>query len=148
MADPQWQQLARRITGRSLAIWTYWELGRDLLGDPSPQRRNFLRQLIQTMRLPKGNIAFWPLAVPQGAELAPDVHCFWRGVSRYMAEQVFCFGPEARTALESAEASKAKQLYAPTASITFLPAVDSLAQQPAVGFMEHLLQLMQAHRAL
>lgn len=147
-AEPQWQELTKRIDRRSIAIWTYWELGQDLLGEASETRRRFLRQLIQTMRLPKGNIAFWPLAVLHQGQLQGNAHWFWRGVSRYGAEQVFCFGTPATDLLDGEEGRKAWHLLAPSVSILRLPAVDELAQMPGVDFMDHLLKLMQAHKAL
>lgn len=146
--EPQWQELTKRIDRRSLAVWTYWELGQDLLGEASETRRCFLRQLIQTMRLPKGNIAFWPLAVLHKGQMHGNVHWFWRGVSRYGAEQVFCFGEPATALLDAEEGRKAWNLLAPSVTVLRLPAVDELAQMPGIRFMDHLLELMQAHKAL
>lgn len=46
-------------------VWTYPELGLDLLSQGNPVRSRFFRGLIQELALPKGGNAFWPCALPE-----------------------------------------------------------------------------------
>lgn len=47
-------------------VWTYRELGGDLLGSNRvPERGALFRNLIGALGLPKGSSAFWPCAVPR-----------------------------------------------------------------------------------
>lgn len=67
--DP-WRQLIRK-THPAPVIWTYPELGSDLLGmtDPaSAQRSAFLRTLIGSLAMPKGTNAFWPFCFAKTAD--------------------------------------------------------------------------------
>lgn len=148
MKHPGWTRLAASIQRRSFVVWTYWELGQDLLGKASGVRRSFLKQLIQAMRLPKGNIAFWPLALPLDAGFELDLEWFWRGVSRYSAEQVCCFGDDARQHLASQDGARFQNTFSPTLTVHYFPSVETLAAMPGQEFMEHLLLLMQIHQAL
>lgn len=58
-----WRQVWAK-TKPSPLVWTYPELGSDLLGQSGlhgAPRSEFLRNLIGSLRLPKGSSAFWPL---------------------------------------------------------------------------------------
>lgn len=57
---------------RAPLVWTYPELGLDLLSQGNPVRSRFFRGLLQNLALPKGGNAFWPCALP-GAEGEPSV---------------------------------------------------------------------------
>lgn len=137
-----WLQLENGPQKHCHVIWTYWELGGDMLGTPSAARRAFLQQLIQLMRLPRGSIGFWPVCVPEGEQLVPDVSRFWQGVTRHGALHVCSFGEQATALLQSEAAKKAQP-----GNITLhaFPAVTEMAAQNAVAFVPTLLSLMQAH---
>lgn len=57
-----WQSLYHKTRPAPL-VWTYQELGQDLLGEGNPQRSSLLKSLIQSLRLQKGTSTFWPLSL-------------------------------------------------------------------------------------
>jgi hypothetical protein len=94
-----WDLYLARAAAPSRTVWTYLELGRDMLagtagatdmgaGPEVQARRGLFRNIIQNMAWPKGSVAFWPLA----AEGDPEPELFWRGVDHLQAEAVVVFG--------------------------------------------------------
>ena len=78
---PLWQSVLSRTRPAPL-VWTYAELGNDLVRQSSRERSELLRNLISRLRLPRGSSAFWPVwlpcespdrnvTVPSGDSLAP-----------------------------------------------------------------------------
>lgn len=57
-------------------IWTYLELGQDILVKGDPARSNALKELIASLGLTKGTSSFLPLVVPQGAQDGSEGWCF------------------------------------------------------------------------
>ncbi len=141
--DAQWGKLTRLIRHHCHMIWTYWELGHDLLATPCVERRQFLQQCIQSLRLPKGSVAFWPLAVPVEHDLTPDLQWFWRGVSRYGASCVCCFGEQAAGLLSSPASARERSILAPDTSLLVFPSLEALASMPGRELMPHLLKLLE-----
>ncbi|GAB6037835.1 hypothetical protein JCM15519_23940 [Fundidesulfovibrio butyratiphilus] len=56
-------------------LWTYAELGQDLMGLGSANRSRVLKQLIQALAWPKGSICFWPFTLWKDESLLfqPDI---------------------------------------------------------------------------
>ncbi len=97
-----WQALARRATSAPL-VWTYPELGLDLLGQGSKERSAYLKKLISELALPRGTSAFWPLTLPETMpETAPEIESeaaalsdsafFQAGLQRIKPSTVVIFG--------------------------------------------------------
>lgn len=57
-------------------IWTYLELGQDILVKGDPARSNALKELIASLGLTRGTSSFLPLVVPQGAQDGSEGWCF------------------------------------------------------------------------
>ena len=81
-----WQKLLAR-TKSARFCWTYTDLGYDLSGYASPERRKYLQELLAFMRLPKGSSTFWPVGLPKKGsdgsitlDIRPDL--FWAGVDK------------------------------------------------------------------
>jgi hypothetical protein len=58
-----WRALLEKTRPAPL-VWTYEELGNDLLGNASAERSRCLRALLADLSLPRGSSAFWPLSLP------------------------------------------------------------------------------------
>ncbi|MBQ9536997.1 MAG: hypothetical protein IJU79_04310 [Desulfovibrionaceae bacterium] len=90
-----WQALLQKVQVGTL-IWTYPELGLDLLKEPSQgvdTRRNFFGQLLRSKpMLPKGTHTFWPYMLPN---LEPNPVLFWSGVRALGGKMVVALGREA-----------------------------------------------------
>ncbi|MCC8194951.1 MAG: hypothetical protein LIP28_09935 [Deltaproteobacteria bacterium] len=81
-------------------LWSYHELGADLLGPVrSSDRSDFFKKLIGELQLPKGSSVFWPSAMPlaakDGGELAADAVIFSAGIRRLKPQVVVVFGERA-----------------------------------------------------
>ena len=84
-----------RLTRPSHSIWTYLTLGADMGGNPDPERRRVLKQIIPALAWPEGSIAFWPLAVLEEGYLCENTALFRQGTEYAHASHVVCFGEEA-----------------------------------------------------
>ncbi len=62
-----WRSLLER-TNPAPILWTYAELGEDLAGRGDKERSACLRRLINSLRLPKGSSAFWPVRLTSSGE--------------------------------------------------------------------------------
>ena len=81
-----WQKLLARTKPGRIG-WTYTDLGYDLSGYASPERRKYLQELLAFMHLPKGSSTFWPVGLPKKGsdgsitlDIRPDL--FWAGVEK------------------------------------------------------------------
>lgn len=90
-----WARCWQAVPATARIVWTYLELGRDLCGQPSAERRNLFRTLLAHLNWPKGVTAFWPLCCPDGEGLATRPELFWQGCAALAVKHVACFGPEA-----------------------------------------------------
>lgn len=119
---PVWQEWGQKL-GSSLVIWTYFELGDDLL-NPSLERRALMQRILGSLQHPKGTHAFWPMSAPQAAmpqslasphsndtdiaiaridhtnratesQLIPCPDLFWSGVAQAKARFVIVLGENA-----------------------------------------------------
>ena len=104
-------------TRRGLIVWTYADLGQDLLGVQSEglaARRAFLGQLLKDMNNPAGTHTFWPVSLPQGQAVqagqvapggpsVPNADAFWAGMGKLGARAVVAMGAPAVQALDLPE---------------------------------------------
>lgn len=60
----EWRTLLARTRPAPL-VWSYAELGEDLMGAGNKERSESLRKLIGSLQLPRGSSAFWPLRLPE-----------------------------------------------------------------------------------
>ena len=82
-----------------MAVWTYPELGIDLRGNASADRRRVLQELIVALKMPKGSHAFWPYSLPP--ENTPAVDMFLSGLARFRPASVLLLGDRAASELAS-----------------------------------------------
>ncbi len=94
-----WQKLLARTKPGRIA-WTYTDLGYDLSGYASPERRKYLQELLAFMRLPKGSSTFWPIGIPtKGSDgsitldIRPDL--FWAGIAKLGIRYIIFLGSDA-----------------------------------------------------
>lgn len=100
----QWQKLFAKARPAPV-LWTYHELGLDLLGGGEAARGALFRRLLSELRLPKGTSAFWPTAVPQEAPgsanaatdsdfgpLEANAPVFWAGMTLLKPRVMVVFG--------------------------------------------------------
>ena len=77
-------------------IWTYKELGEDLLIKGNPQRSAILKNLIGSLQLKKGSSAFWPSHVPAlpetGTKYLSDAQTYTAGLHCLGSKIVIIFG--------------------------------------------------------
>ncbi|MCA1944467.1 MAG: hypothetical protein LDL30_04170 [Desulfovibrio sp.] len=78
-------------------VWTYFQLGQDMLQQPHAGRRQLLRELLQALRWPPGSVVFWPLAVPVDGRHEVNIGLFWRGLRVLGSKTVCCFGSACRS---------------------------------------------------
>lgn len=120
-------------------VWTYFNLGDDLLNAPHAGRRATLQALLKTLRWPAGSVAFWPLAIASQGRYDVNVRMFWRGLRALGSKMVCCFGDDCRAVLlrELAVSLPAGQtvLRYRTGVFFFLPDLEALAADlaPAVS---------------
>lgn len=98
--SPEWEALWHQMavgSPRPLAVWTYPELGTDLRGDASADRRRVLQELIAALKMPRGSHAFWPYALPP--ENTPAVDMFLSGLARFRPASVLLMGDRAASDL-------------------------------------------------
>lgn len=67
-----WQKIFAKVKPAPI-VWTYPELGQDLLLQGDLRRSTVLKELIQSLHLKKGSSAFWPASLPDSyGEGKPD----------------------------------------------------------------------------
>lgn len=76
-----WRDLLDKTPKSPFILWTYEELGFDLGGKASSERREILHRLLKDMHLAKGSHAFWPLCLfPDHVTPLENVQLFISGV--------------------------------------------------------------------
>lgn len=134
--DACWQKVYRDQRPALSIVWTYFQLGHDLLHAPDPSRRRVLGQLIGSMPWEKGTVRFWPVAVPHDNRLVVNVGLFWRGLRALGAKTVCCFGGECRSlfAKELAVPILPDQSFLPyrSGAFLFLPDLGAMSKDEAM----------------
>lgn len=105
------------------------ELGLDLGGQPDPQRRAILGNLLNHLKWPKGTAAFWPVAALQDGTLQPDAAMFWKGWERWRTPYVVCFGREALTVVKPDAPAGSEAVFLEQTVIHVMPSLSELMQQ-------------------
>jgi len=80
-AEP-WQRVLARVPATASIVWTYAELGDDLLGEPNKLRGQLWRRIIAALRLPPGTVGFVPFALPSGQDTRVDFSAFTQALNR------------------------------------------------------------------
>ena len=97
--SPAWKSLWEQrfaISPQPQTVWTYAELGTDLHGQASAERRTVLQNLIVALHMPKGSHAFWPYCLPP--DNTPDLPMFFSGLARFRPVTVLLMGDRAAEA--------------------------------------------------
>ena len=97
-AEP-WQRVLARVPATASIVWTYAELGNDLLGAPNKQRGQLWRRVIAALRLPSGTVGFVPFALPAGQTTQIDFHGFTQALNRIGPGLVVAFIAASETSL-------------------------------------------------
>lgn len=102
----EWRTLLARTSPAPL-VWSYAELGEDLMGSGNKERSASLRKLIGSLQLPRGSSAFWPLRLPEkGAgtqsspaqeqgQAPPQAKIFLEGLALLEPKALVLIGPSA-----------------------------------------------------
>lgn len=123
-----WARFWQAVPATARIIWTYLELGHDLCGQPSAERRNLFRSLLQHLNWPKGVTGFWPLCCPDGDAVCTKPEVFWQGCAALDVKHVACFGSQALALLcPTADASAPSQQHG-AVTVHILPAPADLLQ--------------------
>ena len=64
LAAEPWQRVMSRVPSTASIVWTYAELGDDLLAAPNKERGQLWRRIIAALRLPPGTVGFVPFTLP------------------------------------------------------------------------------------
>lgn len=95
LVPDEWQKLLAR-TPAAPVLWSYDELGLDLVGKGSPERSACLRTIIGRLSLPKGSSAFWPYSLPDaGGSLRINLNAYHFGLSRLHPSVIVLLGMDA-----------------------------------------------------
>lgn len=76
-------------------VWTYLELGDDLMVKGNPARSQALRELIGSLSLKAGTSAFLPSVLPGCPADGSEGWCFQAALGRLGGRILVSFGPEA-----------------------------------------------------
>ncbi|MDR2161322.1 MAG: hypothetical protein LBO77_04185 [Desulfovibrio sp.] len=97
-ASPAWRKALAAARAAPL-LWTYAELGQDLLGGGNRERSEGLREIIGKLRLAKGSSVFLPLTFEDDwpglllrASAPPDAVFFRQGLAQVNPKAVIFFG--------------------------------------------------------
>lgn len=110
----QWNRLAARPCP---LLWSYFELGPDLLTSGPCQRLALFSKICASLKIPQEWIVFWPLAENTAQGLKPRLDIFWQGVDWIQPAYLVIFGQQAMRLLYS-EQTREYGLY-----LQFSPAV-------------------------
>ncbi|WP_027183806.1 hypothetical protein [Desulfovibrio inopinatus] len=87
-----WDRYTALLPERPRVIWTYWELGLDLLGKGDPRRGALWRNLRSMVQWPPGFLGFWPLSALQGGTLEAAPQKFLSGIESINPRYILVFG--------------------------------------------------------
>lgn len=116
-------------------LWTYEQLGQDLLGTPDPDRREILRQVLVRLNLgPVHN--FWPFSEPDGQDgLRLQPRLFKEGLKHLAPKCVIFLGPreiEGITPPGAPELFKVVSYFNSGVLCVHAPEIGELAADPAL----------------
>jgi len=86
-----WVRILGRIPPSPRFIWTYDELGDDLLGVPNKLRGQLWRRVIAGLRLPPGSVGFLPYNLPSDNGLILQFAAFAQALCRIRPAMLIVF---------------------------------------------------------
>jgi hypothetical protein len=86
-----WATFLTKIPAAPSMVCTYRELGEDLAGRGNPARGALWREIIRTLQLPRGYVAFWPHSLLEGNEYLLKSDAFVEGLSRMRPKTLLVF---------------------------------------------------------
>lgn len=99
LSEEPWQRVLARVPSTASIVWTYAELGNDLLGAPDKQRGQLWRRVIAALRLPPGTVGFVPFALLAGQDTRVDFDGFTQAMGRIGPGLIVAFIAESETLL-------------------------------------------------
>jgi len=105
-----WCDFFVKVPATAFLFFTYYDLGKDLAGQGSPDRRNFWRRFLPFFQLPKGSIAFWPLAIFTHSTYHEQIHDFFRTITYFSPSLVACFGNDCERSIKNFSSLKYSNL--------------------------------------
>ncbi len=128
-------------------LWTYFELGQDLmLPDKSRKYVELFSRILAHLDLPSEKIVLWPLTEYQGSSLVPRQDYFWQGVDLFRPLYTVIFGQEAMQLICPELTAKYGSYYYDRVQMVYLPGPSDMLpdNRQAKGFVwQMLLQLQQ-----
>ena len=128
-----WQDIFAKIRPGKL-VWTYPELGADLLGlklAGQDDRRKFFQNLFQNvLQYPPGTHTFWPYCLDPAQKEPVNMDLFWSGVRALGGRVVLSLGAEASQAIFNKTALYTNNRIDGFMGFT-LPTIDALQQERA-----------------
>ncbi|NDY56558.1 hypothetical protein G3N56_07355 [Desulfovibrio sulfodismutans] len=97
-----WCIYFEKVPASAFLFFTYYDLGKDLAGHGDSERRNFLRRFIPFFQLPKGSIAFWPLAIYVNSTYQEQIQDFLKTITYFSPSLIVCFGNDCELAINKA----------------------------------------------
>jgi hypothetical protein len=80
-------------------LWTYPQFALDLMHDDLTPRKKLVKDIVYNLHTllhwPKGSITYWPLLIPKGNRLLPDLELFIHGLKHINPLYILCFGETA-----------------------------------------------------
>lgn len=89
-----WEAILEKVKPAAI-VWTYKELGEDLLVKGNPDRSRALKELIGGLGLKGGTSTFLPIVLPGADQSGGEGWCFGALLSRLNGRILVAFGPEA-----------------------------------------------------
>ncbi len=87
-----WERYTALLPEKPRVIWSYWELGQDLLGKGDFRRSDLWRHLRGQVRWPNGFLGFWPLSALYNEKLVPQAQRFFSGIETIDPRYIIIFG--------------------------------------------------------
>lgn len=107
-------------------LWTYFELGPDLLSSGPNQRRDLFSKICQHLDIPGEWIVFWPLSEQYSQGIRPRVDIFWQGVNRIKPSYLVIFGQKAMRLLYPEQAGQYGFYLQSSPSVLYLPGPEEM----------------------
>ncbi|MEF3698342.1 hypothetical protein [Desulfolutivibrio sp.] len=95
-----WCEFFSKVPPTAFLFFTYYDLGKDLAGLGNSDRRTFWRRFIPFFHLPKGSIAFWPLAIFSQSTYQVQISDFFKTIAFFTPSLVACFGDDCEQSIK------------------------------------------------
>jgi hypothetical protein len=128
-----WDTYLQRLNPNARVVFTYFELCRDLGGEPNRERGDIWRRLLTKLAWPKGFSTFWPVSQPRADSPASQPTAkpalFWRGASRTNVHTLAVFGKRAAMILFPERPYRHCRFTFQGLNVLFLPSPAQLVDQ-------------------